>query len=258
MVNPAILVPAALAASVALAAYAGLSDESQLFGPSLVSPPEPDQLALTFDDGPNPAATPRLLEVLARHNARATFFLIGDYVRREPALTRQIHAAGHTVGNHTMHHPWLPRHSNATIRAEMAACSRILEDTIGNRVALFRPPHGARRPAVFRIARELNLQVVQWNLMVGDWLERPADDLLRRIERGIGLNRARRRGTNLVLHDGSQHTPRGDRQATVEAVSGLLQRLAHTRSGSHLHEQPAATRFVTPPAWQYATISTPP
>jgi peptidoglycan/xylan/chitin deacetylase (PgdA/CDA1 family) len=227
-----------LAATAAFCAYAGLSDESQLFGPSLVSPPELNQLALTFDDGPNPAATPRLLEILARRKVCATFFLIGEYVRREPALTRELTAAGHTVGNHTMHHLWLARHPEAVIREELSACNQVLEDTLGEPVKLFRPPHGARRPAVFRVARELGLELVQWNLMVGDWKPRTGADLARRIERGMRINRLRRRGTNLVLHDGSQHDPRAERSATMEAVSLLLERL------------PAEARFVTPPTWE--------
>jgi peptidoglycan/xylan/chitin deacetylase (PgdA/CDA1 family) len=227
-----------LAATAAFCAYAGLSDESQLFGPSLVSPPQPDQIALTFDDGPNPASTPRLLEILASRHVRATFFLIGDYVRREPGLTRELLAAGHTVGNHTMHHLWLARHPERVIREELLACNQVLEDTIGEPVRLFRPPHGARRPAVFRAAQELGLEVVQWNLMVGDWKPRTGADLARRIERGMRINRLRRRGTNVVLHDGSQHEPSADRSSTLEAVRLLLERL------------PAEARFVTPPLWQ--------
>jgi len=227
-----------LAAVAAVSAYAGLSSESQWFGPSLVSPPEPDQFALTFDDGPNPAATPRLLEILARANVRATFFLIGDYVLREPNLTREIAAAGHAIGNHTMHHLWLPRHSNAVIREEMTACHHALADTLGAPVKLFRPPHGARRPVVFRIAGELGLEVTQWNLIVGDWMNRRPEALLRSIERGMARNHRRRRGTNLVLHDGSQHDPAADRSATLQAVKALLD------------HAPEGTRFVTPPYWR--------
>jgi peptidoglycan-N-acetylglucosamine deacetylase len=236
---PQILAGTGLAAAgaAALTAYATLGYTSQLFGPTLVAPPHPNQLALTFDDGPNPAATPQLLELLARHNVRATFFLIGDFVRREPALTRQIHAAGHTIGNHTMHHPFLPRLAAATIREELSACNRALEDTLGQPVALFRPPHGGRRPAVLRIARELGLQTVQWNLIVGDWMPRSADDLSRRIQQGIAANRKRARGTNLVLHDGSQHGLGANRLATVQAVAGLLDRRSPDDS------------FVTPPQW---------
>ena len=225
------------AAGAAVAAWGGLSYTSQIFGPSLVAPPAPDQLALTFDDGPNPAQTPRLLEILSRHGARATFFLIGDYVVREPSLTREIAAAGHAIGNHTMHHAWLPRHTSAFIRHEIAGCNDAIEDVLGARVRLFRPPHGARRPAVMRIARELGLETVQWNLMVGDWKNRSEDDLLTRMERGMARNRHRGQGTNLVLHDGGQAVPAADRTATVTAVQMLLRRL------------PLTVQMVQPPRW---------
>ena len=136
-----------------------------------------------------------------------------------------------------MHHPWLPRHSNALIHNEIADCNAAIEDIIGVAVTLFRPPHGARRPAVLQIARGLGLKTVQWNLMVGDWKQRSAQDLLSRIEPGILRHRKRGRGTNLVLHDGSQTTPTADRTATVDAVASLLDRLG------------PETILTTPPSW---------
>jgi peptidoglycan/xylan/chitin deacetylase (PgdA/CDA1 family) len=198
----------------------------------------PNQLALTFDDGPNPAATPKLLEVLARHNARAAFFVIGDFVRREPALTREIAAAGHVLGNHTMSHPWLPFAADARIRAELAGCNAALEDTLGRKVELFRPPHGAVRPLVLRAARELGLKTVQWNLIVADWKPVGAETLLARLTAGIARNRRRGRGTNVVLHDGGQGGLGQPRLPTVEAVRRLLEDL------------PANTSLVTPPDWR--------
>ena len=233
----AALAAGALAAAAGVTTYATVSDQSQLFGRVLVAPPRPQQLALTFDDGPNPAATPALLEVLARHGVRATFFLIGERVRKEPVLTREIAAAGHVVGNHTMTHPWLPRHSAAFIRREIADCSHALEDTLGTPVTLFRAPHGARRPVVMRAARELGLATVQWNLILGDWEPVPAATILERLERGIATNTRRGFGTNVVLHDGSQHLVAAPRLPTVDAVDLLLARL------------PEGTEFVVPPGW---------
>ena len=228
---------AALAGAAAVCTYGVVADQSQLFGRTLVAPPKQNQIALTFDDGPNPAATPRLMEVLARHQVRATFFVIGDYVLREPSLAREMLAAGHTIGNHTMHHLWLPRHPSAKIRAELVGCNDALEQTLGAPVKLFRAPHGAKRPAVMRIAKSLGMQTVQWNLMVGDWKDRTSAELLARIRRGIAANQRRGHGTNLVLHDGGQFSLLTDRRATVDAVDMLLDRL------------PAETEFVTPPQW---------
>jgi peptidoglycan/xylan/chitin deacetylase (PgdA/CDA1 family) len=238
----AILSPLAAASVLGLAAaglaaataYGVMYPESQLFGPTLVAPPKPSQLALTFDDGPNPAATPQLLEVLARHKVRATFFLIGDFVRREPALTREIAAAGHIIGNHTMTHPFLPRYSPARIQSELAGCNAALEDTLGHKITLFRPPHGGRSPAVFRAAASLGLQVVQWNLIVGDWSAVSSAVILSRLEDGIARHRRAGRGTNVVLHDGGQAGLGQPRLKTVEAVEVLLDTLE------------AGTEFVVP------------
>jgi peptidoglycan/xylan/chitin deacetylase (PgdA/CDA1 family) len=231
---------AALAALAGAAAYATLNSQSQWFGPVLVAPPRPNQLALTFDDGPNPVATPRLLEVLARHNARATFFLIGEHVQREPVLTREILAAGHVIGNHTQTHPWLPRHSNAFIRSEIRGGHETLQQTLGEAVTLFRPPHGARRPAVLRAARELGMQTVLWNLILGDWHPIPAETIHDRLERGIARSRARGVGTNFVLHDGGQHSSGAPRLPTVAAVDLLLTNLGNSMN------------FVVPPLWSAA------
>jgi peptidoglycan/xylan/chitin deacetylase (PgdA/CDA1 family) len=218
----------------AAAAYGVMYPESQLFGRTIVAPPTPRQLALTFDDGPNPAATPQLLEVLFRRNIRATFFLIGDFVRLEPALTREIAAAGHVIGNHTMTHPFLPRYSAARIQAELAGCNAILEDTLGRKITLFRPPHGGRSPAVFRAAASLGLRTVQWNLIVGDWSAASSAIILTRLQNGIARHRRAARGTNIVLHDGGQAGLGQPRLRTVEAVDNLLRSLA------------ADTQFVVP------------
>lgn len=233
------LAAAGVAAGVAgVAAYAGLSAESQLFGRTLVRPAGVRQLALTFDDGPNPVATPVLLEVLARAGVRATFFLIGQFALREPELVRAIAAGGHEVGNHSMTHPRLPLLSAARIRAELGDCNKALEDTLGAGVRVFRPPFGARRPAVLRAAAELGLVTVQWNLIVGDWKPRTPEDLLGRLERGIAANQRRGRGTNVVLHDGGQGRLGEPRLPTVEAVRRLLERVS------------VGTEFVQPPDWK--------
>jgi peptidoglycan/xylan/chitin deacetylase (PgdA/CDA1 family) len=229
LASSAALLPLAAGA----AAYAALYPTSQLCGPVLVAPRRPHEFALTFDDGPNPTATPQLLDLLARHSIRATFFLIGENVRREPALTRRIAAAGHVIGNHTMTHPWLHLKSEALIRAELTGCNHALEDTLGTPVSLFRPPHGARRPAVLRIARSLGLTTVNWNLIANDWEPVPASIILSRISRAHRAIRNHGCATNLVLHDGGYNLPR---LPTVEAVAGLVASLKDTT-------------FVTPDTW---------
>lgn len=228
----------AVAAAAGGAAYAALWPQSQIFGRVLVAGSNPAELALTFDDGPNDAATERLLDVLARHQVRATFFLIGGFVRQRPALTRAIAAGGHVVGNHTMTHPWLSWQSAARIRQELAGCNAVLEDTLGAPVRFFRAPHGALRPFVLRTARELGLTAVQWNITAYDWNPISADEIFSNSARGIERNRRRGRSSNLLLHDGGHLGIGQPRLPTVEATDKLLERY-----------KPAGMKFVTPADW---------
>jgi peptidoglycan/xylan/chitin deacetylase (PgdA/CDA1 family) len=222
---------ATLSVAAATLAYAALSPGSQLFGHTLIAGSDPKEAALTYDDGPNDAVTEALLDTLAAHNAHATFFVIGRFVRQRQQLVRRIRAAGHIVGNHTETHPWLAWQSARTIREELRACNQTIEDALGEPVHYFRPPHGARRPAVFRAAAELGLTTVQWNAMGMDWQPIGADRILAHVDRG--LTRARRRGVgaNILLHDGSQHGLGADRSATVAATATLLARFA--ADGTH-------------------------
>ncbi len=124
------LVTAAAAASYA--GYATMAPGSQLYGRTLTHGIDPGQMALTYDDGPNDPHTLRLLDVLAKHEAKATFFLIGKYVRQRPDIARAILAAGHAIGNHTYSHPNLILVSPARLRQELNDCRKALEDAIGS------------------------------------------------------------------------------------------------------------------------------
>jgi peptidoglycan/xylan/chitin deacetylase (PgdA/CDA1 family) len=212
---------AAVAAGGALA-YAALAPQSQLFGSTLIAGKDPDQLALTYDDGPNDAATMQLLDVLARHDVRASFFMIGRFVHQRPEIARAVHAAGHLVGNHTMTHPWLAWQPERVIREELCGCNQAIEDALGAPVRYLRPPHGARRPAVFRAAGELGLTLVQWNVMGNDWAPIGADRVLRKLRHGLETARDKAVGANILLHDGFDQRMGADRSATVEATDRLL------------------------------------
>jgi peptidoglycan-N-acetylglucosamine deacetylase len=238
MASTTLTAAAVLTAAAGTFTYAALSAQSQLFGPTLIAPAKPNEIALTYDDGPNPSATPHLLEVLARHEVRATFFLIGNFVRQCPALVREIAAAGHLIGNHTTTHPWLTWQSNARIREELSACNKSLEDTLGAPVHYFRPPHGARRPYVLHTARELGLIPVQWNILAGDWKPIDAATIAARVTRGIAHNQRRNRASNIVLHDGGSLNLGAPRTPTVEATDQLLRTYI-----------PGGTKFVTLASW---------
>ncbi len=219
---------AALAAGGTLA-WGALWPESQIFGRTLIAPRGSEEIALTFDDGPNPAATPALLEVLERGGVRATFFLIGGFVRQCPQLVREIRAAGHVVGNHTMTHPWLAWQTEWRIREELQGASAAIEDVLGEPVRYFRCPHGARRPVVLKAAREMGMVPVQWNVICGDWSPIGAEAIFRRAVSGVERSRRRGYATNIVLHDGGHLTLGANRMGTVRAVERLVERYRGSR-----------------------------
>jgi len=233
-VTPLILAGSTAAVAAAIGGtltYAALSPGSQLFGHTLIAGKDPKQAALTYDDGPNPAATLELLDILARHSARATFFFVGSFVREQPELVRRVHAAGHLIGNHTQTHPWLYRQSESVIREELTACNAALQDTLGVPVRYFRPPYGSRRPAVIRIAHELGLTTVQWNCMGHDWEPIGVDGILTRIDRGLLRAKRRGSGANILLHDGHHLVQNADRSDTIRVTDALLTRFQ--RDGIH-------------------------
>jgi len=176
------------------------------------------QLALTYDDGPNDPHTLRLLDVLAKHDVRATFFLIGRYVRQRPEIVREIAAAGHVVGNHTFTHPLLIFKSESEIRRELSDCHAALEHAAGNHSNLFRPPFGGRRPAVLRIARELGLEPIMWSVTGYDWNGPPAAEIENKVAGQI------RGGDVILLHDGGHKQMGADRSQTVAATDSLIPR----------------------------------
>jgi len=219
--------------------YASLAPESQLFGRTIVAGWDAGEFALTFDDGPNDPWTSRLLDVLALHRVRATFFLIGKYAKQRPDLVREIRDAGHLIGNHTVTHPWLAVESPRRVREELAGCNAALEDVLGEPVRFFRPPHGSRRPDVLRAATELGLAAAMWNAMGYDWrLNTTADRIAAHLERGIARSRRRGRGANLLLHDGGHLAMGADRSQSVEATRMILE-----------WHRPGETRYVTVDAW---------
>lgn len=210
-------------------AWAALSPGSQLFGRTLIAPRGKDEFCLTYDDGPNPAATPALLEVLARLGVRVTFFVIGGFVRECPGLVREIRAAGHLVGNHTMTHPWLAWQTERRIREELGGASAAIEDALGEPVRYFRAPHGARRPVVLKVAREMGMVPVQWNAMGYDWRPTTAAEIAGHVEKGVARNRLAGVGSNILLHDGGHLGLGAARMETVKATEILVERYRGAR-----------------------------
>ncbi len=176
------------------------------------------RLALTYDDGPNDPHTGQLLELLAKHDVKATFFLIGRYVQQFPQMAREIAAAGHAIGNHTFTHPLLIFKSPKEIRAELTDCHRALVDAVGEPSKLFRPPFGGRRPEVLRIARQLGLLPIMWSVTGYDWKAPSAAYIEEKVSSRV------RGGDVILLHDGGHLRMGEDRRHTITATDGLISR----------------------------------
>jgi peptidoglycan/xylan/chitin deacetylase (PgdA/CDA1 family) len=214
-----VLIGLTAAAAASAAGYQSMAASGQWYGQTFAGGiPGSKQIALTYDDGPNDPHTLRLLDVLAKHSARATFFMIGRYVRERPDIARAVAQAGHVIGNHTFTHPLLIFESEARTRTQLVDCHQALEDAVGEHSNLFRPPFGGRRPATLRIARELRLQTVMWNVTGYDWNAPPAA----MIENGVA--RQMRGGDIILLHDGGHRAMGADRAQTVIATDNLIGR----------------------------------
>jgi len=207
-----------VAAAVA-AGYQSIAPTGQWYGRTFTGLARgTKQIALTYDDGPNDPHTLRLLEILDRHEVKATFFLIGHYVRQRPDIAREVAKAGHVIGNHTFTHPLLIFKSAAEIRRELSSCRAAIQDAIGEHSNLFRPPFGGRRPATLHTARELGLEPIMWSVTGYDWNAPPAVAIERKVSRQI------RGGDVILLHDGGHKKMGADRSQTVQATEHLVNR----------------------------------
>jgi peptidoglycan/xylan/chitin deacetylase (PgdA/CDA1 family) len=175
-------------------------------------------LALTYDDGPNDPYTFRLLEVLARHNVQATFFLIGRFVQQRPDIVRELAKAGHLIGNHTFTHPQLIFKTGAQVTEEVLGCRRAIADAVGEHSNLFRPPFGGRRPVTLRAVEKLGLAPVMWNVTGYDWNAPSAKQIEDKVSSQV------KGGNVILLHDGGHKMLGADRSATIEATDRLITR----------------------------------
>lgn len=225
---------AAVAAAAGITAYGAVNARAQLFGRTICRTNSARKLALTFDDGPNPAITPKLLDLLDRYNARATFFLIGRFVRECPELVKETAARGHVVGNHTETHPNLFWLAPTQVRIELRLCHDAITHAMGAPPKWFRPPYGFRNPWVIPAARELGYRTALWTLLPKDWRAESVEWLIPRLQ-PIARNAQRSSGNGsrsaegssgdiLCLHDGNHRQLNGDRSRTLAAVEHWLPR----------------------------------
>ncbi len=155
-----------------------------------------DEIAITFDDGVDPQITPKVLDVLDRHEAKATFFLIGSKAAQEADLVREIARRGHSIGSHTLNHKGsFPMQSLDEMCGEIAACNEILERILCRKITLFRPPFGVTNPTIARAIRRLRLVSVGWSIRSLDTLGHPVERVVRRVVERLS------RGEVILMHD---------------------------------------------------------
>jgi peptidoglycan/xylan/chitin deacetylase (PgdA/CDA1 family) len=158
-------------------------------------------VALTFDDGPSPANTPSLLDLLARHGARATFFVVGQEVWGNEAILRRAVAHGHELANHTFSHPHSHALTRAELRAELVRTNNAITEAAPADVGFVRPPFGKDRRRTAAVAAELGLRVALWSLDSGDARGRAIDDVVTHVTRAV------RPGAIVLFHDGGDVRP---------------------------------------------------
>ena len=175
-------------------------------------------LAISFDDGPHPAYTPAILNLLERHGIRATFFLIGRYVSKHQRLAQRITAGNHEIGNHTFNHRILPFLSDAMVRQEIDQAEAVIRRTTGKRPRLIRPPMG-----LFTKRTVDTIEACGYGTVIGDVYPRDPHlpgqkKILERVMTRV------RPGSIIILHDGG-NTKHVDRSQTVWAVQRIIERL---------------------------------
>jgi peptidoglycan/xylan/chitin deacetylase (PgdA/CDA1 family) len=224
------MTPASLSLGLASAGFVGfaalawksVSPTSTLWGPlHSRGPTDAPHYALTFDDGPTADSTSAILDTLGELNARAAFFIVGANARRAPDLLARIHAEGHLIGNHTLDHHHLSMFRGPTYwNRQLAETDEIIEETIGLRPAMFRPPMGVKTFYVMRAAARRRQAVVTWNRRAFDGLATTPDRILNWLVPSTAP------GDIILLHDGIEpNSPRRNPSATVAAIKPLIQRL---------------------------------
>ena len=213
-------IASAAVVSVGTLAWGALERNSPLFGRVQRRLPNDEPLAaLTFDDGPNPEATPAILDALGAEGVAATFFVLGRHADRWPAIVERTTAEGHVIGNHGYHHRKLVWRSPSYVRDDILLGTAAIERAGAARPRLFRAPHGQRNPWVSPIARGAGQRTVGWTLGVWDTARPGPDVIAERVLRGT------RPGSIVLLHDGDGYDPAGDRMQTARALPRLIRGL---------------------------------
>lgn len=153
------------------------------------------RVAITFDDGPVPITTEMVLKALESRKIPATFFMLGEHVKAYPSLAREVHSAGHEIGNHTFNHPQLSKLPDALVEQQIRVTQDLIVDATGTRPVWLRPPYGAFKRSQAHIAYKLKLGVALWNVDTRDWTKPGIRKILEIIEKET------RPGSIILLHD---------------------------------------------------------
>lgn len=193
------------------------SMQSQVFGRVYWrGDPSVKAVALSFDDGPSEPYTGRVLDVLDAHGVKATFFVIGDNVRKNPALVKRMVDAGHELGNHSQTHPWVFKMLFRTIREDIEQCQREIEKAAGYRPGFFRQPVGLNNPSVMKVLENTGMSMVGWQCRAYDGFRVSREKVAARILGGV------RPGGIILLHDGCDGVLDCDRTPTIEALGDII------------------------------------
>lgn len=197
--------------------YITESPKNQLWGPTVTSEPVQQKVvALTYDDGPNPPYTNRIVAYLHAEHVPATFFVVGQAVQAHPDVVREEYGYGNAIGNHTWDHAHLILLSRVHVERELTSTEDEIERVTGERTAIFRPPFGARDFTVISVARQLGLQVIMWSVpLPADWTQPPPAVIADRVLKYV------KNGSIIVLHDGNKGRS-ADRNNTVEATKLIV------------------------------------
>jgi peptidoglycan/xylan/chitin deacetylase (PgdA/CDA1 family) len=171
------------------------------------------EIAITFDDGPHPVYTPRVLDILARYQAPATFFCVGLNLNAYPELAGRAAEAGHLVGNHTWSHPYLPDLTRDELLHQVDATNAALTRAVGESTVLVRPPYGARSPELLGWLAGHGMTTVLWDIDTTDWAGPGTDTVVAEARRASD-------GSVVLMHDAG-----GDRTQTIEALPRILEHL---------------------------------
>jgi peptidoglycan/xylan/chitin deacetylase (PgdA/CDA1 family) len=185
--------------------------------PALSGHGRADHVALTFDDGPDPAATPRFLDLLAGRRLRATFFLLGSMTASAPGLAAEIAAAGHELGVHGYQHRYLVLRSPGAIQDDLSRARDVIAEASGTQPRLFRPPYGVLSTAALVHARRLRLSPVLWTAWGREWVPGSTPDMVY-----ATLTRDLSGGGTVLLHDSDCTSPPGSWRAALGALPMLL------------------------------------